>query len=112
MNIRPLIALTLLVLAGCSSGTISTPPTPEEAQAAINAEPSGMAVAGQKPPTLYVTDVKLGTCTSSQTIKQIVCDTNFNWQGSPVQTRVAFWPSPNPRHPWRAKFVTRHQAGR
>lgn len=110
--IRPFIALTLLVLTGCSSNTVSTTPTPEEAQAAINAEPIGMSVVGHKPPTLYVTDVKVGTCTSSTTVKEIVCNTSFTWQGSAVQTRIAYWPTPNPRHPWRVKFIPNHPTGR
>ena len=112
MNLRPLIALSLLTLAGCSSSTVSTPPTPEEAQAAINAEPIGMSVVGHKAPTLYVTDVKVGKCTSNATVKQIVCDTSFAWQGSAVQTPVAYRPTPNPRHPWRAQFIHNHPAGR
>lgn len=108
----PIFALTALALAGCSTKTISTPPTPEEAQAAINAEPIAVSVVGHKAPTLYVTDVKVGTCTSSTMVKEIVCDTSFNWEGSTVKTRVAYWPTPNPRHPWRVQFIPTHQPSR
>ena len=111
-SVGPLLVLALMALTGCSSNTISTPPSSEEAQAAINAEPIGMSVVGHKAPTLYVTDVKLGTCTSSATVQQIVCDTAFTWEGNAVKTRVAYWPTSNPRHPWRAQFIPSRKAGR
>jgi len=100
----------LVTLAGCSSKTISTSPTAEEAQAAINSVPSGQAIAGQKPPAIYVTNVAVGACKSSTTNPLIVCDTTFTWQGSPVKTKVMYWTTRNPRHPWRAQFIPNHPA--
>lgn len=114
MNMRslhPLIALGLLVLVGCSTRTITTAPTAEEAQDAINSEPSDMAVAGHKAPQIYVTDVKVGECKSSTVNALIVCQTSFSFRGDPVNTRVEYWRSPNPRHPWRARFIPQHTTG-
>lgn len=111
MNRHHLIGLTILMaLAGCSSKTISTAPTAEEAQAAINSVPSGQAVAGQKPPTIYVMNVAVGACKSSTTNPLIVCDTTFTWEGSKVNTKVMYWTTSNPRHPWRAQFIPNHPA--
>lgn len=102
-----LIGITALVACGKSNTPhpLAEPPLSDaQAAAALNDALSsrGAIVDAQrasKDPT--VSKVFLSDC---QEAAQVVCVANFD-AGDHWTTRVAFWKTPNPRHPWRAMIV-------
>jgi len=100
---RALPLLALVALAGCSPSMPSSL-TPEQAQVAIQEAAASQAQAMQvSAPS--VTGVELGDCKRSDSHPILACPhVRFSLAGAPVSTRVVFWATPNPAHPYRAHF--------
>ena len=100
---RRLLPLALLALAGCAPSLPSTL-TADQAQVAIQESANSQAAAMQvAAPT--ISDVVIGTCKRSDTHPLMSCPhTQFSLGGLHVDTRVVFWATPNPAHPYRATF--------
>ncbi|MBN8884462.1 MAG: hypothetical protein J0I77_01970 [Rudaea sp.] len=108
---RQCLVILIFALAACSQSQapvpVDNPPVSAQAATAALSDALSQRAAsvvradGKRPAPVRVEHVELSGC---QAGAQLVCKVEFD-AGDHWSTRVAFWQTPNPKHPWRAIIV-------